>query len=55
MVYHGEGFTHTDIYDMPVYLRKFYLKKLIDLKKKEQSEIDNINKKSSPGTGRFRK
>ena len=31
---------------MPVYLRKFYHKKLIDLKKEEKKEIDKINNKN---------
>jgi hypothetical protein len=31
---------------MPIYLRNFYYKKLIDAKKEEQGEIDKINKKN---------
>ena len=43
LVYYGNGFSHSDVYNMPVYLRKFYHKKLIDLKKEEKKEIDKIN------------
>ena len=32
---------------MPVYLRSFYYKKLIDAKKKEKEEIDKVKKQSS--------
>ena len=32
---------------MPVYLRHFYYKKLVDAKKKEKEEIDKSRKKSS--------
>ena len=28
MVYHGHGFTWTELYNMPVWLRKFYYKKM---------------------------
>ena len=36
MIYYSNGgFTHTDVYDMPVYLRNFYYTKLIDTKKEE--------------------
>ena len=31
------GFTHSDVYNMPVYLRTFYYKKLVDAKKKEKN------------------
>lgn len=39
LIYHGNGgFTHTAVYDMPVWLRKFYIKGIIEkLKPKEQS------------------
>tara|TARA_R100000315_G_scaffold18810_1_gene6660 strand:- start:37 stop:168 length:132 start_codon:yes stop_codon:yes gene_type:complete len=32
---------------MPVYLRNFYYKKLVDAKSKEKEEIDKAKKKSS--------
>ena len=32
---------------MPIYLRKFYFKKLLDVKKEEKKQIDKVNKKSS--------
>ena len=47
LVYYGEGFTFSDVYDMPIYLRNFYLKKLTDTKKEEKKQIDKSNKKSS--------
>lgn len=37
MVYYGNGgFNFHDLYTMPVYLRNFYYKKLIDIKNKEK-------------------
>ena len=36
---------------MPVYLRRFYLKKLIDTKKEEEAEI-NKSQSKKPGVSR---
>jgi len=40
MVFHGHGFTWTELYNMPVWLRKFYYKKIEEslLKQKEAQE-----------------
>ena len=40
-MYYGQGFTHSDVYEMPIYLRNFYYQELIDSKKQEN---DNIKK-----------
>ena len=45
-MYYGKGFIHSDVYDMPVYLRNFYYKQLIDTRKKENDEIRKANQKS---------
>ena len=45
-MYHGQGFTHSDVYDMPIYLRNFYYKKLSDTRKAENEEIKKQNQKS---------
>ena len=37
-MYYGKGFTHFDVYNMPVYLRQFYLNLLIQTKKEEHKE-----------------
>ena len=48
MCYYSQGgFTHDDIYSMPTYLRNFYSKELIDVKKREKKEADKASKKSS--------
>ena len=31
---------------MPVHLRNFYFKELVDMKEKEKKEMDKVNKKS---------
>ena len=40
------GFTFDDVYNMPVWLRKFYLSKLAEVKKQESAQY----KKASTGT-----
>lgn len=49
MIYHGNGgFNFHDLYTMPVYLRNFYLKLMIDTKKKEKEEHDKATKGQQP-------
>ena len=43
MMNYGNGWTHTDLYTMPVYLRRFYMDLLGEAKK---AENDRINKRN---------
>ena len=53
LVYHGQGFTHSDVYTMPVYLRTFYIQKLIKSKKEEEKQIKKAQSKvKKPKIGR---
>jgi hypothetical protein len=45
-MYYGQGFTHSDVYEMPIYLRSFYYKQLVDTRNKENEEIKKANQKS---------
>ena len=45
-MYYGQGFTHSDVYGMPVYLRNFYYKKLVDTRQKENDEMKKVQQKS---------
>tara|TARA_B100000131_G_scaffold317344_1_gene359182 strand:+ start:1980 stop:2147 length:168 start_codon:yes stop_codon:yes gene_type:complete len=39
-VYYSEGaFSFGDVYDMPIYLRKFYTDKLVDARKTENDRV----------------
>jgi len=53
MVYYGKGFTWSELYDMPVWLRKFYYKKTHDAiqeQKKSEKKIDKRKPKiANPG------
>jgi len=47
MIYHGNGgFTFQDLYNMPVFLRGFYLKGMNDAVEKHNAEMEKAMKKS---------
>ena len=49
MIYYSNGgFNHSDVYDMPVYLRNFYYTKLTDAKKAEQKEAEKMKNQAKP-------
>ena len=53
MVYHGHGFTWTELYDMPIWLRKFYYKKMEEaMIKQKESQEKNTKKTSKPKIAR---
>jgi hypothetical protein len=48
LCYNGQGgFTHSEVYQMPTYLRKFYLRQLQQIKKAEKEKIEKAKHKSS--------
>ena len=53
LCFHGKGgFNHSEVYNMPTYLRRFYIKKAQEFYDNEKKEYDKANKKSSPGISR---
>jgi hypothetical protein len=54
MVQFSNGFTWSEVYHMPVYLRRFYFNKLIELKKKEAEEAKKVQSKSKTPKVRMR-
>lgn len=49
LTYHGGGgFIFSEVYGMPVYLRKFYIKELVDAKKREKDSTKQKDT-SQPG------
>ena len=58
-MYYGVGFTHSDLYSMPIYLRNFYYNELVDSKKKEHEQIKQSQQKSksqfTPSNPRFKR
>jgi len=54
-MYYGEGFTHSDVYTMPVYLRNFYYTQLVETRKKENEQVKKSQQKSKPINPRFKR
>ena len=46
------GFTFSEIYDLPVYLRQFYYQELLDTRKKENQEAKKAQRKNKPQVSR---
>lgn len=41
LIYHGNGgFTFSDVYNFPIWVRKFYINKIIEFKKEEKQAHD---------------
>tara|TARA_B100000073_G_scaffold265432_1_gene225045 strand:+ start:22 stop:243 length:222 start_codon:yes stop_codon:yes gene_type:complete len=47
IAYYGNGFNHTELYNMPLPLRRFYADKLIKAKETEQKQYDDAVKQSN--------
>lgn len=47
LIYHGNGgFTFSDVYNMPVWARKFYIQKIVEFKTEEKKQYDSEMKKA---------
>ena len=48
LVYHGGGgFIHSEVYNMPTWMRRFHIQKINEHVKKENAEIDKASKGKS--------
>ena len=47
LIFHGNGgFNFTDVYNMPVWARKFYIGKIVEFRQEEQKAHDKEMKKA---------
>jgi len=47
LIYHGNGgFTFSDVYNMPIWVRKFYISKIIECKQSEKEAHDKEMRKA---------
>jgi hypothetical protein len=47
LIYHGNGgFTFSDVYNMPLWVRRFYISKIIEFKQEEKKAHDREMKKA---------
>ena len=50
LCFHGKGgFTHTEVYEMPTYLRRYYITKASKFYDEEQKQMDKATKKAKAG------
>ena len=51
LIYHGNGgFTWSDVYNMPIWARRFYIGKIVEFKTAENKVNQDAMNKSSRGT-----
>ena len=49
LVFHGGGgFQYTEVYNMPIWLRKFHTNKISEYNQEQIDEIEKAQKRSSP-------
>jgi len=53
--YSNGGFTHTDVYQFPVYLRRLYLRKLTMVKQEEAKQQEAASKGNQMGSQKLSK
>jgi len=51
LCYYGNGFTQEGVYRLPIHIRRFYYKKLLDTKKKESEDSKKAQRSSNPTKG----
>ena len=54
-MYYGKGFNFTEVYNMPIYLRRFYLKRLSKQMEDENKSTKKAQSKSKTTSPPFRK
>ena len=47
IAYYGNGFSHNELYNMPIPLRRFYAQKLVEAKQKEANAIKKASQTDS--------
>jgi isopentenyl phosphate kinase len=52
-VFHGGGgFKHSEVYNMPIWMRRFHISKINEHNKKQNEEIEKAQKGTSPASNR---
>ena len=53
LCFHGKGgFNHAEVYEMPTYLRRYYIQKASKYYEEEKKEMDKATKKKPSGISR---
>lgn len=53
--YANGGFNWNDLYYMPIKLREFYYRELLNAKETEKEEMDKVNSKSKSNSSKVRR
>ena len=54
-MYHGNGgFIHSEVYNMPIWMRRYHIQKINEHNEKQQELIDKQNGKSNVGDGKVK-
>jgi len=54
LVYHGGGgFIHSEVYNMPIWMRRYHIQKINEYNIKQQEEIDKQKGQSNIGDGKM--
>jgi hypothetical protein len=48
-VYHGGGFIHSEVYNMPIWMRRFHIEKINEFNKKQNEEQEKAQGRSNIG------
>ena len=48
MFHGGGGFIHSEVYNMPIWLRRYHTNKISEWNKKQNEEQEKANKQQSP-------
>ena len=52
LVFHGGGgFKHSEVYDMPIWMRRFHIDRINEYNKKQNEEIEKAKGRSNIGDG----
>ena len=52
LVYHGGGgFIHSEVYNMPVWMRRYHIDRINEFNKKQNEELEKIQGRSNIGDG----
>jgi len=54
LVFHGGGgFKHSDVYNMPIWLRRFHIQKISDYNKEENERMEKAKKGQTPNSNKI--
>ena len=53
LVYHGGGgFLHYEVYNMPIWMRRFHIQKINEYHEKQNEELEKVKNKNQPSSNK---